>query len=176
MKTASLTVNWGSPKDTLVALRSIASMTTRPDYIICVDNGSSAEHLSELRTGAPEGTVMIELADNMGVAAANNVGMEYALAHDVDWTLFLNNNATVDADCLSRCLVDAIAGERIAVVGPAVAFADRPDLLWFAGGDVSDWFAFPHHRALRRPVANLPPTSDTGYVSTCSRWFRRLHG
>ena len=167
MKTASVTVNWGSPRDTLAALRSLTSMTPQPDLIICVDNGSPAEHVSELRMGAPEGTVMIELAENTGVAAANNVGMECALAQDVDWTLLLNNDATVDPNCLKRCVAEAAAGERIAVLGPAVTFADRPDLLWFAGGEVSDWFAFPRHRALRRPAATLPATSDTGYVSTC---------
>jgi hypothetical protein len=167
MKTASITVNWGSPEDTLVALHSLASMTRRPDFIICVDNGSLAEQVSELRMGAPKDTVVLELAENMGVAAANNVGMEYALAHDVDWTLFLNNDATAHPDCLNRCMAEATAAERIAVVGPAVTFADRPDILWFAGGEVSDWFAFPRHRALGKPAAALPPTSDTGYVSTC---------
>jgi GT2 family glycosyltransferase len=167
VKTASLTVNWGSPVDTLAALHSLASMTTRPDLIICVDNGSSAEQVSELRMGAPNDAVVIELAENTGVAAANNVGMEYAVANGVDWTLFLNNDATVDPDCLNRCLAEAIATERIAVIAPAVTFADRPDVLWFAGGEVSDWFAFPRHRGLGKPAADLPPTSDTDYVSTC---------
>ena len=160
MKTASLTVNWGSPKDTLAALRSLSSMAMRPDLIICVDNGSSAEHVAELRMGAPKDTVLIELAENMGVAAANNVGMEYALAQAVDWTLLLNNDATVHTDCLNHCMVEATGAERIAVVGPAVTFADRPDLLWFAGGEVSDWFAFTRHRALGDPqkAYRLPPT------------------
>jgi GT2 family glycosyltransferase len=151
----------------LAALQSLASMTTRPDLIICVDNGSAAAQVSELRMGMPKDTVLIELAENMGVAAANNVGMEYALAHDVDWALFLNNDAIVDPDCLNQCLAEAIATPRIAVIGPAVTFAARPDVLWFAGGDVSDWFAFPRHRGLGHPTAMLPPTSDTGYVSTC---------
>jgi GT2 family glycosyltransferase len=167
LTTASLTVNWGSPKDTVAALHSLASMSTRPDYIICVDNGSSAEHVSELRSGMPKDTVLIELAENTGVAAANNVGMEYAVAHGADWTLFLNNDATADPDCLSRCLDEAMAVERTGIVGPAVVFADRPDLLWFAGGYVSDWFAFPRHRGLRQLAATPPPTADTGYVSTC---------
>jgi GT2 family glycosyltransferase len=167
MKTASVTVNWGSPKDTLAALRSVASMTTPPDLIICVDNGSSAEHVAELRMGMPSDTVLIDLAENMGVAAANNAGMEHAIAGDVDWTLFLNNDATVDPNCLDHCMAEAIRSKRIAVVGPAVAFADRPDVLWFAGGEVSDWFAFPRHRGLGQSAATLPPTSDTGYVSTC---------
>ena len=132
-----------------------------------MDNGSSSEHLAELRLGMPKDTILIELGENMGVAAANNLGMEYALDRDVEWTLLLNNDAIVDPDCLSRCITEATSSERIAVVGPAVAFADRPDVLWFAGGEVSDWFAFPRHRGLRQSAATRPPTSDTAYMSTC---------
>ena len=167
VKTASITVNWGSPKDTVVALRSLAAMSTPPDFIICVDNGSSAHHVAELRTAISEGMVLIELPDNTGVANANNVGLEYAMTHGVDWTLLLNNDATVLPDCLSRCLDEAATSDKIAVVGPAVTFTDQPDVLWFAGGYVSDWLAFPRHRALRHPVTRMPRTSDCGYVSTC---------
>ena len=86
MKTASLTVNWGSPRDTVAALHSLAAMTVPPDVIVCIDNGSSAEQILELRSGMPPDTVLIELPENMGVAEANIVGMHYALAHDVEWT------------------------------------------------------------------------------------------
>ena len=167
MKTASLTVNWGSPKDTVLALHSLAAMTMRPDFIICIDNGSSAEQISELRMGMPRDTVLIELSENMGVAAANIVGMDYALEHDVEWTLFLNNDATVDPNCLSRCMAEAQATERIAVVTPAVVFADQPDQLWFGGGYMSDWFGFTRHRGLRQAAASPPATADTGYASFC---------
>ena len=167
MKTASVTVNWGPPTDTIVALRSLASMAPPPDLIICVDNGSSTEELSQLRANMPKDTVLIELGENLGVAAANNAGMEYALSHDVDWTLLLNNDATVEAECLDRCMAEATATPRVALVGPAVTFADQPHLLWFAGGKVSDWFAYPRHRGLLQPAASPPPSSDVGYVSTC---------
>lgn len=167
MKTASVTVNWGPPDDTIVALQSLASMTRPPDFIICVDNGSPAADLSRLRAGMPKDTVVIELGDNMGVAAANNVGIEYALSRDVGWTLLLNNDATVEAQCLDRCIAEATASPHIAIVAPAVTFADRPDLLWFAGGNVSDWFAYPRHRGLLQPAASPPASSDVGYVSTC---------
>ena len=73
----------------------------------------------------------------------------------------------VDPHCMSRCMAEAMSDERIAVVGPAVTFADRPDVLWFAGGEVSDWFAFPRHRGLSKATAALPPTSDVNYMSTC---------
>ena len=167
VKTASVTVNWGSPDDTIVALRSLASMAPGPNLIICVDNGSSGVELSQLRAGMPKDTVLIELDENLGVAAAHNVGIEYALSQDVDWTLLLNNDATVEAECLDRCMAEATATPRVAVVGPAVTFADQPDLLWSAGGDVSDWFAYPRHRSLLKPAASPPPSSDVGYVSGC---------
>lgn len=167
MKTASVTVNWGSPRDTVAALHSLAAMTTRPDCIICVDNGSAPEYLTELRDCLPEDTVLIELPYNAGVAAANNVGMDYALSIGVDWVLLLNNDATVSADCLDKCLHEATAVDGIAAVGPAVAFAHRPDLIWFGGGYVSDWFAYTRHRGLLKTASKPPPTSDTGYLSTC---------
>jgi GT2 family glycosyltransferase len=39
--------------------------------------------------------------------------------------------------------------------------------LWFAGGSVSDWFAYPRHRGLLQPAASSPPSSDVGYLATC---------
>src|ERR1700730_1144029 len=150
VKTASVTVSWGLPDETVKALRSLASMTVVPDLIICVDNGSSAQDLSQLRANMPKETVLIEVGENLGFDAANNLGMEYALSHNADWILLLNNDATVERECLSRCLADALATPGVAIVGPAVTFADRPDLLWFGGGKVSDWFAYPRHRGLRQ--------------------------
>jgi GT2 family glycosyltransferase len=167
MKTASVTVHWGPPADTIAALNSLASMTRPPDVIICVDNGSSAVDLAELRAGMPDATVLIELGANSGVAAGNNAGMAYALSRDVDWTLLLNNDATVAVDCLERCLAEAATTPGAAMVGPAVVFATRPDVIWFAGGQVSDWFGFSRHRGLLEPAAFPPPTGDVGYLATC---------
>jgi GT2 family glycosyltransferase len=167
VKTASVTVSWGLPDETVKALHSLASMTVPPDLIICVDNGSSAEDLSQLRANMPKETVLIEVGENLGFDAGCNVGLEHALAQNVDWILLLNNDATVEPECLNRCLAEALATPRVAVVGPAVTFADRPDLLWFGGGKVNDWLAYPRHRGLRQPATSPPPSSDVGYISGC---------
>ena len=123
--------------------------------------------MAQLRAGMPEETVLIEVGENVGLAAANNVGMEYALSHDADWILLFNNDATVKRECLDRCLAEATATPGIAIVGPAVTFTDQPDLLWFGGGNVSDWFAYPRHPGLLQPAASPPPTSDVGYMAGC---------
>jgi GT2 family glycosyltransferase len=167
VKTASVVVNWGPPDDAIAALHSLARMNHPPDLIVCVDNGSSAEALFELGDRMPESTILIELGANLGVAAANNAGIAYAISHGAEWTLLLNSDATVDPECMTRCLVEATAAPRIAALGPAVTFAGQPDLLWFAGGDVSDWFAFPRHRGLLASASSPPPTADVGYLATC---------
>ena len=142
-------------------------MAPPPDLIICVDNGSAPNHLAELRRGMPERVVLIENGDNLGVAAANTAGIEHAVALGAQWTLLLNNDAVASQTCLAHCLAEAHAGGDVAIVGPAVTFADDKSVIWFAGGIVNDWTAFPRHKALRQHTDKLPPTADTGYVSTC---------
>ena len=167
MKTAALVVDWGRPQETEAALQSLAAMTPPPDVLIRVDNASPSIGVEPVSKTAPKGTVLIDLDKNIGFPAAVNVGMEAALAHGVDWTLLLNNDAVVEPTCLSKCVDEAQRYENVAAVGPAIAFEDRPDLLWFAGGDVSPWFAFTRHRGLMASALTPPPSSGTGFVSGC---------
>ena len=165
MRTAAVVVDWRQPESTLAALRSLAAMTIAPDVLVCVENGCSREEVARVRAGAPPGTAVRALPTNTGFAGGVNEGMAIALAAGAEWVLLLNNDAEVEATCLERCLEEAAPG--VAVVGPAVVFADRPDRLWFAGGEVSRFFAYTRHRGLNRPKAELPPTGDTAYVSGC---------
>ena len=93
--------------------------------------------------------------------------MEVALANGVDWTIVLNNDATVAPTCLSRCIDEAKRYDRVAAIGPAIAFDSRRDTLWFAGGLVSRWFAFTRHRGLMGRSTNPPPSARIDFVSGC---------
>lgn len=146
-------------------------MAPAPDHLICIENGSLPEDSAQVRNEAPARTHFVELDENLGFAGGCNAGMKVALEQGADWTLVLNNDATVARSCLGACL-DAVAGDpRIAVVGPAVAFADRPDRLWYGGGIVSHWFGFTRHRGLNAPADKPPPSSDVSFVSACCALF-----
>ena len=160
-------MDWSQPEYTLAALRSLAAMTPPPDMLIRVDNGTPGLGIEPVRDAVPKGTVLIDLPTNIGWPAAVNVGMEFALSHGADWILILNNDATVSPTCLKRCIEEGESHERVAIIGPAVAFHDRPDLLWFAGGEVNPWFAFTRHRGLMQPSSSPPASSETGFVSGC---------
>jgi len=167
VKTAAVVVDWRRPRDTIEALRSLAAMSPAPDLIICVENGSLPEERALVRAEVPPQVHFIELDENLGFAGGCNAGMRAALDKGADWTLVLNNDATVAPSCLSACLAAATADPRIAVVGPAVAFADTPDRLWYGGGIVSHWLGFTRHRGLNRPASHPPPSSEVSYVSAC---------
>lgn len=167
MKTAAVIVDWRLPLDTLRALHSLASMKPAPDVLICVENGSTPEQVDLVREGAPAGTVILTSAQNRGFTGGVNLGMDAALRAGADWTLLLNNDAVVAPGCLGRALELAAADETVAVVGPAIAYLADPQRLWFAGGYVNEWLAYPRHIGLNRPISEVPPTSTTRYVSGC---------
>jgi GT2 family glycosyltransferase len=167
MRTAAVVIDWGRPLETKAALESLAAMTPRPDVLIRVDNDSPGIGVEPVHDSAPDGTLFVDLPANIGFAAAVNLGMEVALANGVDWTILLNNDATVEPLCLSRCIDEAARHERVAAIGPAVAFEDRPNTLWFGGGEVSPWLAFTRHRGLMQSSATPPQSSRTDFVSGC---------
>ncbi len=167
MRTAALVIDWQRPVESIEALNSLASMNPPPDILICVENGCTDEGMAKVGGAAPPGTTLIELPDNVGFAAAVNVGMENALLAGAEWVLLLNNDAVVTGRCLERCLEEALAYPRVAAVGPAIAFADRPDRLWYGGGEVSDWFAFTRHRGLLGLASAPPPSGETAFVTGC---------
>jgi GT2 family glycosyltransferase len=167
VRTAAVVVDWRRPDDTLAALDSLASMTPQPDLMVCVENGCTTEEVASVRTGAPPATKVIELPENIGFAGAVNLGAAQALDAGADWILLLNNDAKVEPNCLKRLLEEAAKYPRVAAAGPAISFADRPDRLWFGGGEVSDWFAFSRHRGLMASSKDPPHSSDTAFITGC---------
>jgi GT2 family glycosyltransferase len=142
-------------------------MSPAPDLLICIENGSVDGSTAEVKEGAPESVMFIDLVENVGFAEAVNIGVQIAIAAGAEHILLLNNDATVSPDCLRKCLGEFSGQQDVAAVGPAIAFMDAPASLWFGGGLVSDWFSFSRHRGLRKPSASPPPSSDTAFVTGC---------
>ena len=167
VRTAAVVVDWRRPDDTRVALGSLAAMVPQPDVLVCVENGCTVEEMELVRMGAPPATKIIALPENIGFAGAVNLGVAQAVDAGADWILLLNNDAKVERSCLGRLLEEAARYPRVAAAGPAISFADRPDRLWFGGGEVSDWFAFSRHRGLMALSSDPPRSSDTGFITGC---------
>jgi GT2 family glycosyltransferase len=164
-------VDWNRPQETVEALTSLAGSEPKLDALICVENGCSSGNTSVVREGAPADAQLLEIPTNIGFTAAVNRGMQVAVDGGADWILLLNNDATVSRQCLSRCVQDAVRNPKTAVVGPAIVFTDRPDRIWYGGGEVNSWLAYTRHRGLMASSSRPPPTSDTGFVTGCCMVF-----
>lgn len=130
-------LNWNGLADTLECLASLMCLDY-PNYeVVVVDNGSTDRSVPAIHERFPAVT-MLENGENLGYTGGNNVGLRYALAHEADYALLLNNDTEVAPDSLSL-LVDAGEADPVTgIVGPTIYYFDRPHVIWSAGGAI-DW-------------------------------------
>jgi GT2 family glycosyltransferase len=100
--------------------------------VILVDNDSSDGTAEAVYTQYPA-VCVIRQEENLGFAEGNNVGIRHALDLDADYVLLLNNDTTIAADAIARCVEVAQLHPDIGAVCPLIYFADPPTLIWYAG-------------------------------------------
>ena len=123
--------NYNGWQDTVQCLQSLQKQTFTDFEIILLDDASTNDSVAQLRAHLPQNTVFLPQSQNLGFAAANNVGIRRALADGCDWVLLLNNDTVAAPDFLQNLLANTPAG---AVSCPKMLFLDPPDEIWFAGG------------------------------------------
>jgi GT2 family glycosyltransferase len=140
---AVVVLNWNGWADTLACLDSLrAPVEQGLARVIVVDNASSDCSVARIREWLQAaGSGMSELTDqevtsdpdrraprasqytlirsrrNGGYAAGNNLGITLALQTGMEYVFLLNNDATVEADCISRLIACAEQDPSIAIVG-----------------------------------------------------------
>lgn len=153
----------GTTTDTLASLDA-SSYEVSP--VVCVAQEYCDEDLATIKAASPRTTV-VAVDENLGYAAAVNLGVRRAIEAGAEWVLLVNNDATVFPECVGHCLQEARRRPRTAVVGPAVAYRSRPERLWYAGGRLQRELAVVWHSGFRSPRSSPPPSSATDYVPGC---------
>ena len=95
---------------------------------IVVDDASTDDTVAVLQTDFPQVTVLRQ-ARNAGFAVAVNAGLRQARG---EWVFLLNNDVTLEADCLQR-LLDAAKAQQADMAAPLILWADTPDAVYSAG-------------------------------------------
>jgi hypothetical protein len=149
-------LNWNNASDTLECLHSLQDTDYKSYIPVVVDNGSTDGSVEILRTAFP-GIHQIELESNLGYAAGNNVGIEYALEEGADYILVLNNDTLVDKGMLRELVAFAETNEKIGMVGPKM-YCYQPEDTIFALGSFVDW---PKGETSNRGM--FLPASDIGF-------------
>jgi len=111
--------------------------------IIVVDNGSTDESVSFLKSHFPQ-VKILALPENLRFTGGNNAGVQTA---ENDIVLFLNNDMEVDPGFL-KPLVKAFGNDKVFAVSSQVFFQDRSRRREETGNTKADWkqgFVNPYH-------------------------------
>ncbi len=82
-------------------MTAIDQQTTKDFITLVVDNGSTPEDVDWLKNWQSQDTHNRELilnTDNLGFSGAVNQGIQWAMDHDIEFTLLLNNDTKVQPD------------------------------------------------------------------------------
>lgn len=167
-------VNWNQRQLTLDCLASLGELEYPEFSVLLVDNGSEDGSQAAIRETFPE-VVVLENKVNLGIAAANNVGIRYALENGADYVFLLNNDTVVDPQMLKPLVTVAESDPTIGMTGPTILYFDQPDLIWSAGSQI-DW---TNGRSLLlrkgKPFASTKNTTclDVDFITSCAICIKR---
>jgi len=131
-------VNWNRAQDTIECIRSIESSDYPNFTTVVVDNGSLDDSLSILKR-VNDKIILIESSQNLGFTGGNNLGINYALEHNADYVLLLNNDAFIAPDALKKMAAVAESDSKIGMVTPKILYHPERDRIWSAGTKYYEW-------------------------------------
>ena len=127
-------LNYNGIADTQACLASLraqafADQTTRASVLV-IDNGSRADDLRPIETDFPE-VELVRLAENLGWAGGNNVGLKLGLERGYEHICLLNNDTVLAPDALAELLAAAKAVPAFSLLHPMIHYfedSSRPQL------------------------------------------------
>lgn len=160
-------VNWNGRAVTLDCLASLGRVQYPALHVLVVDNGSTDGSAEAIRDGFP-GVEVLPLGENRRFAGGNNAGIQEAITAGAEFVVLLNNDTVVDPDFLSALLGRFQREERCGIVVPKIYYHHTPDLLWYAGGEISFWTGTMRHRGIReRDHGQYDEAGETAYATGC---------
>jgi GT2 family glycosyltransferase len=134
VRAAVVVVHWGSKRNTLPCLRSVAESSLPASPLVVVDNGTGTLRAAEVEAASP-GAILVSLPENLGFGGGTNIAIRRALAEGANYVLMLNNDALLAPNCLAALVrVAQAGGPQVAAVGAKVLAMRAPNTLWMAYG------------------------------------------
>ena len=116
--------NYNGWADTVRCLESLREQTLQDFRIYLIDDASTDDSVARLQAALQPQDVFLPQKQNLGFAAANNLGIRQALADGADAVLLLNNDTVCAPDMLER-LLQRHRPARVSC--PKMLFMDPPD-------------------------------------------------
>jgi GT2 family glycosyltransferase len=162
-------VSWNQRQLTLDCLASLQEQEYPNFTVAVVDNGSRDDSVAAIREAYPD-VAILENSRNLGVAAANNRGIQHVLASGADYVFLLNNDTIVDPRMLSELVKVAESDDSIGMTAPSMLYFDTPDIIW-CGGNKIDWRTGDTtrlHEGEHIESASKLPSEKVDFITSCA--------
>jgi GT2 family glycosyltransferase/glycosyltransferase involved in cell wall biosynthesis len=171
-KTATVLVHYGNLDDTTSCIYDLLSQTISTDIFV-VSNDENLSAFLYLKNLFPTITV-IQSAANNGYAAGNNIALQEIRRRQYTYIWLVNPDIVMTPDTLNSFQSCAIKHPEYAGIGPVIYFSDRPDTIWFGGGEVkSDDGLEAYHTYHEQHRSILPQHIwETTYITGACLFFR----
>ena len=167
---ACVVLNWNGAEDTLRCVESLcASKDVRLEVII-VDNGSTDDSVRRLVERFPN-VQLLRQPRNIGVAQGFNIGLTWATVKGFPFVFFLNNDATVEQDCISALLGVCDQDSASGICSPRIIDGTRSGRMWFDGGR-QNAFGDPLHVGMSHPMRKDTAQRPEAFATGCAMMVR----
>jgi GT2 family glycosyltransferase/glycosyltransferase involved in cell wall biosynthesis len=130
-RVAAVVLNYRTPDDTLLTVRSLLASRRRLDAIFVVDNDNAPSCRAAVEP--LHGPVRYILTgSNLGFSGGMNVGVRAALEEAADLVLLVNSDVHVPPSCIGR-LEAVLARPESGIVAPVLVARSAPDVVVSAG-------------------------------------------
>ncbi len=163
---------WNHWDDTKVCLDSLAKSSYMNATIIVVDNHSTDETVRMIKKKYTQ-VVLIENISDIPYAESVNQGLRKSLAMEMTYSLLLNNDTAVDAECIARLVKRLDADKQIGIVAPKMYFYDDPKIIWYAGGIADLKQGVVKHRGFgEKDHGQYDHAEETNWCTGCCTLYR----
>ena len=118
-KLCAIIVTFHPEQDAIEGFRLLRSQV---DDLVVVDNGSESEMVERFRASSHElNFKLIEVGENIGIAAAQNIGIEWAAAQECTAVMFFDQDSAVPEGFVAKmlhCFESDPKKERTAILVP----------------------------------------------------------
>jgi GT2 family glycosyltransferase len=172
-RVAIIILNWNGTNDTSECLDSLKKITYSNFDVILVDNGSADGSQKYFKEKYPWITI-IENDKNLGFTGGNNIGIKASLQRNADYVLLLNNDTIVDSAFLDELVNAGESRKDVGILNPKIYYYDLPDMLWYAGGEISLFRGLSKHYGFQEiDKGQYDQSREVNFITGCAFFIKR---
>ena len=167
-KIGLVTITYNSADVIRDFLESTFSQTFKNFIIYIIDNNSQDDTLEILTEYTDNRIRLVKNKKNIGVAKANNQGIELALKDNCTQVLIINNDVEFEKQLFDKML-QIQKDKNCSLVVPKMMYFDNPDYIWYAGSTFIKKKGFlPIHKGIKqKDSSQFDGIYPVEYAPTC---------